>query len=326
MIECASPGCQGRIEDGFCGVCGLAPVGEPPPATLRQQPFPPPPGPAGPPGPPDSGAGRRPHSGPPSPPSHPAPHTGIPGGHIVMEYVGGKSLRELLIEKREQGSGQDVLPIEQVIAYGLEGLRALGYPHSNGLLYCDFKPDNVIQNQELIKLIDLGGVRCMDDGISPVYTTPGYRVPEDELPGPGPSISADLYSVGWTLAVLSFDFGFIREHPHSLPPRHEVPLLQRFESYDRFLRRATIGTRRRVSTTPGTWPTSSPECSEQYSPRSRACPTRRPPPSSAVRPSPACPIRVCAPTWSGAIGPWPTAPVGLWNATNSLTRRTPYAP
>ena len=170
---------------------------------------------------------------------HPDPRTGIPGGHIVMEYVGGKSLRELLVERRKQGSGKDVLPVEQVIAYGLECLRALGYLHSKNLLYCDFKPDNVIQNQELIKLIDLGGVRRMDDGLSPVYTTPGYRVPEDELRSPGPTISADLYSVGRTLAVLSFNFGFIREHPHSLPPRHEVPLLQRFESYDRLLRRAT---------------------------------------------------------------------------------------
>jgi serine/threonine-protein kinase PknG len=170
---------------------------------------------------------------------HPDPRTGIPGGHIVMEYVGGKSLRELLIERREDGSSEEVLPLERVIAYGLECLRALGYLHSKGLLYCDFKPDNVIQSEEIIKLIDLGGVRRMDDTLSPVYTTPGYRVPEDELRGPGPTVSADLYSVGRTLAVLSFHFSFIRQHPHSIPDRHEVPLLQRYESYDRFLRRAT---------------------------------------------------------------------------------------
>ncbi|MBB5494418.1 serine/threonine-protein kinase PknG [Nocardiopsis metallicus] len=170
---------------------------------------------------------------------HPDPRTGIPGGHIVMEYVGGKSLRELLVERRQDGSGEEVLPVERVIAYGLECLRALGYLHSKGLLYCDFKPDNVIQSEELIKLIDLGGVRRMDDTLSPVYTTPGYRVPEDELRGPGPTISADLYSVGRALAVLSFHFSFMRQHPHSIPPRNEVPLLQRYESYDRFLRRAT---------------------------------------------------------------------------------------
>ncbi|MDE3722545.1 tetratricopeptide repeat protein [Nocardiopsis sp. N85] len=169
---------------------------------------------------------------------HPDSRTGIPAGHIVMEYVGGKSLRELLMERRDQDPDA-VLPVDQVIAYGLEALRALGYLHSRGLLYCDFKPDNIIQSEEQIKLIDLGGVRRMDDTVSPVYTTPGYRVPEDELRGPGPTISADLYSVGRALAVLSFRFSFMREYPHELPPRHTVPLLERYESYDRLLRRAT---------------------------------------------------------------------------------------
>ncbi|WP_397221054.1 serine/threonine-protein kinase [Nocardiopsis lambiniae] len=169
---------------------------------------------------------------------HPDARTGIPAGHIVMEYVGGKSLRELLMERRDQDPDA-VLPVDQVIAYGLEALRALGYLHSRGLLYCDFKPDNIIQSEEQIKLIDLGGVRRMDDTVSPVYTTPGYRVPEDELRGPGPTISADLYSVGRALAVLSFRFSFMREYPHQLPPRHTVPLLERYESYDRLLRRAT---------------------------------------------------------------------------------------
>ncbi|OKI23880.1 serine/threonine protein kinase [Nocardiopsis sp. TSRI0078] len=169
---------------------------------------------------------------------HPDPRTGIPGGHIVMEYVGGKSLRELLIERREDDPDA-VLPVDQAIAYGLEVLRALGHLHSKGLLYCDFKPDNVIQSEEQIKLIDLGGVRRMDDTTSPVYTTPGYRVPEDELRDPGPTVSADLYSVGRALAVLSFRFSFMREHPHSIPPRETVPLLQRHESFDRLLRRAT---------------------------------------------------------------------------------------
>ena len=169
---------------------------------------------------------------------HPDPRTGIPGGLIVMEYVGGKSLRELLVERRED-TADDVLPLEQVIAYGLECLRALGYLHSKGMLYCDFKPENVIQSEEQIKLIDLGGVRRMDDMVSSVYTTPGYRVPEDELRGPGPSISTDLYSVGRALAVLSFEFDFLREHPYSLPPRTSVPLLRDHESFDRLLRRAT---------------------------------------------------------------------------------------
>ena len=32
------------------------------------------------------------------------------------------------------------------MAYALEMLPALGYLHEPGLVYCDFKPDNVIQS------------------------------------------------------------------------------------------------------------------------------------------------------------------------------------
>jgi serine/threonine-protein kinase PknG len=67
-------------------------------------------------------------------------------GYIVMEYVGGQSLKEVALAKRNADGGS--LPLPQVIAYGLEVLRALGYLHSLGTVYCDFKPDNAIQTEE----------------------------------------------------------------------------------------------------------------------------------------------------------------------------------
>ncbi|MFD0803044.1 tetratricopeptide repeat protein, partial [Streptomonospora algeriensis] len=169
---------------------------------------------------------------------HPDPRTGVPTGHIVMEYVGGKSLRDLLLEHRARNPGAEGLPVDRVIAYGLEALRALGHLHSKGLLYCDFKPDNVIQSEEQIKIIDLGAVRPVDDLVTPVYTTVGYRVPERELRETGPSVSADLYSVARCLAVLSFRFDFARTYEHDLPDAESVPVLRRYPSYDRLLRRA----------------------------------------------------------------------------------------
>ncbi|QBI56387.1 serine/threonine-protein kinase [Streptomonospora litoralis] len=169
---------------------------------------------------------------------HPDPRTGVPAGHIVMEYVGGKSLRDLLVDHRERDPGADGLPVDRVIAFGLEALRALGHLHSKGLLYCDFKPDNVIQSEEQIKLIDLGAVRRIDDMVAPVYTTAGYRVPERELRHHGPSVSSDLYSVARCLAVLSFRFDFARTYEHDLPDADQVPVLRRHPSYDRLLRRA----------------------------------------------------------------------------------------
>ena len=159
-------------------------------------------------------------------------------GYIVMEYVGGRSLKDILLSTRQEHGDQAALPLGQVIAYGLEVLSALGYLHGVGLLYCDFKPDNAIQSEEQLKLIDLGGVRRAFDADSPIFGTPGYQAPE--IGSQGPSVSSDLYTVGRTLAVLSFPFrGYTGRHLRSLPPREEVPLFQRHESYHRLLRRAT---------------------------------------------------------------------------------------
>jgi serine/threonine-protein kinase PknG len=170
---------------------------------------------------------------------HPDPDTGALTGYIVMEYVGGQSLKEMVQARRRDADGRpDPLPIGQAIAYALEVLRALGYLHSLGLVYCDFKPDNVIQSEEQLKLIDLGGVRPMDDEESAIYGTVGYQAPE--VAALGPSISSDLYTVARALAVLTFDFkGYTAEYATSLPPRDQVPVLTQFESYDRLLRRAT---------------------------------------------------------------------------------------
>jgi serine/threonine-protein kinase PknG len=160
-------------------------------------------------------------------------------GYIVMEYVGGSSLKDLLKERRQANGGAvDPLPVEQAIAYLLEILPALGYLHRLGLLYCDFKPDNVIQSEESLKLIDLGGVRRIDDDTSAVYGTVGYQAPE--IADAGPSISSDLYTVARTLVALSIDFkGYQREFVASLPRPDAVPLFARFDSLYRFVLKGT---------------------------------------------------------------------------------------
>ncbi|MEU8263019.1 tetratricopeptide repeat protein [Micromonospora sp. NPDC048999] len=167
---------------------------------------------------------------------HPDPKTGELVGYIVMEYVGGQSLRDILVARRAEGTR--VLPLPEVIAYGVEILPALGYLHDRGLIFCDFKPDNVIHAEEQLKLIDLGGVRRVDDEVSAIYGTPGYQAPE--VASVGPSVTSDLYTVGRTLAVLSFEFrGFSSTYADRLPDQSQVPLLAQEESYHRLLCRAT---------------------------------------------------------------------------------------
>jgi serine/threonine-protein kinase PknG len=159
-------------------------------------------------------------------------------GYIVMEYVGGESLREMRNRYREEEGGP--LPVAQAMAYILEILPAFEYLHRHGLLFCDFKPDNVIQTPERIKLIDLGGVRRVDDPDSDLYGTVGYQPPE--FAESGASIASDLYTVARTLLVLTVDFaGFQDEKRYAvrLPPLHEVAVFGRYESFHRFLQKAT---------------------------------------------------------------------------------------
>ncbi|OLR91187.1 serine/threonine protein kinase [Actinokineospora bangkokensis] len=169
---------------------------------------------------------------------HPDPQTGSLVGYIVMEYVGGQSLRQLALEHHRVTGRAEPLPIGQVIAYGLEILPAIGYLHSIDMLYCDLKPDNVIQTGEQLKLIDLGAVRKTDDYESPLFFTAGYAAPE--LATEGATVASDIYTVGRTLAVLSIEFaGYTTRYKHTLPGPDAEPLFALFGSYHRVLKRAT---------------------------------------------------------------------------------------
>jgi serine/threonine-protein kinase PknG len=153
-------------------------------------------------------------------------------GYIVMEYVGGKSLKQILQDDRRTGAS---VPVEHALAYMIEVLPALGYLHDHGLVYCDFKPDNLIQTEEQLKLIDMGGVRRID-GDGPIYGTVGYQAPEIETDGP--TVSSDLYTVARALAVLTFEFkGYQGEFKFAFPGN--VPVFTQHESFYRLLKRGT---------------------------------------------------------------------------------------
>ncbi|MFJ5993771.1 tetratricopeptide repeat protein [Streptomyces sp. NPDC092370] len=164
--------------------------------------------------------------------------TGSLDGYIVMEYVGGKSLKEIANARRTAQGRRDPLPVEQACAYGIEALEALGHLHSRNLLYCDFKVDNAIQTEDQLKLIDMGAVRRMDDEESAIYGTVGYQAPE--VAEAGPSVASDLYTVARTLAVMTFDFqGYTNVYADSLPDPDHIEVFRQYESFYRLLVRAT---------------------------------------------------------------------------------------
>ncbi|GAB2602374.1 serine/threonine-protein kinase [Pseudactinotalea suaedae] len=159
-------------------------------------------------------------------------------GYTVMEYVGGKSLKDILKDRRDANHGVvDPLPVDQALAYVLEVLPAFAYLHDHNLLYCDFKPDNIIQQGEGVKLIDMGGVRRVDDDVSAIFGTVGYQAPEvAEL---GPSVASDIYTIGRTLATLVLDFrGNTSTYVASLPPVADTPVFGTYDSFYRLLAKA----------------------------------------------------------------------------------------
>ncbi|MGI9028523.1 MAG: tetratricopeptide repeat protein [Ilumatobacteraceae bacterium] len=158
--------------------------------------------------------------------------------YIVMEYVGGTSLNDLIRQRTSQQGTYSPLPVDQAIAYMVEVLPAFSYLHASGLLYCDFKPANVIQVAESVKLIDLGGVRRIGDDETPIYGTVGFQAPE--VPRDGCTIASDIYTVGRTLAVLVFEFqGSTNEYVDRLPTPEQVPLFAEHDSLYRLLLRST---------------------------------------------------------------------------------------
>jgi len=150
---------------------------------------------------------------------------GDPVGYIVMEYVGGTSLK--------QAKGIR-LPVAQAIAYMLEILPALGYLHSVGLVYNDLKPENIMLTEEQLKLIDLGAVSRINS-FGFLYGTPGYQAPE--IVKTGPTVATDIYTVGRTLAALTLNLRTRNgRYVDGLPD--DDPLLVQYDSFGRLLRRA----------------------------------------------------------------------------------------
>ncbi len=156
-------------------------------------------------------------------------------GYTVMEYVGGTSLKQILKDRmRAAGGAYQPLPVDQALAYILEILPAFTYLHDLGLVYCDFKPDNLIQVGDAVKLIDLGGVRRMDDQESAIYGTVGYQAPE--VAQVGTTVASDIYTIGRTLLVLMMEFrGYQTKYVASLPPVDETPLFAEHDSLYRLL-------------------------------------------------------------------------------------------
>jgi serine/threonine-protein kinase PknG len=153
-------------------------------------------------------------------------------GYIVMEYVGGKMLKSL---RKERGP----LPVAEAIAYIHRVLGAFAYMHRTGLVYCDFKPDNVMLEEDDIKVIDLGGVMRLGSDAAPVGTR-GFFAPE--VPKEGVSVVSDLYTVARSLWVLICEpkgYQNPKQFQFCIPTPDQEPIFRKYESVYKWLIKST---------------------------------------------------------------------------------------
>ncbi len=112
--------------------------------------------------------------------------------YIAMEYLEGKTLRELL----ELGP----FPLEKAFKIMEQLCDALNYAHQKGVIHRDLKPDNLFLLPDgRLKVTDFGIARILSDPTmtktGAVIGSPGYMSPE-QVRGEKISRSSDIFSVG----------------------------------------------------------------------------------------------------------------------------------
>jgi serine/threonine-protein kinase len=124
---------------------------------------------------------------------NPATHNKVRHGYIVMEYINGTSLDNVL-------KNTPRLPIRDVYSITEQIARGLAVAHSKGVIHRDVKPANIL-------LLDDGVIKITDFGVSfaegqqnltnagMVIGTAQYISPEQALGNPA-SFASDIYSLG----------------------------------------------------------------------------------------------------------------------------------
>ncbi|MCB5179899.1 Stk1 family PASTA domain-containing Ser/Thr kinase [Streptomyces antimicrobicus] len=140
--------------------------------------------------------------------------------YIVMEYVDGSTLRELL------HSGRKLLP-ERTLEMTIGILQALEYSHRAGIVHRDIKPANVMLTRTgQVKVMDFGIARAMgDSGMTMTQTaavigTAQYLSPE-QAKGEQVDARSDLYSTGCLLyELLTVRPPFVGDSPVAVAYQH----------------------------------------------------------------------------------------------------------
>ena len=145
---------------------------------------------------------------------------GGPLPYIVMEYVDGDTLRDIV-------RGKGPMPPRRAMEVIADVCAALDFSHKNGIVHRDMKPANIMINRQgAVKVMDFGIARAIADGANSmtqtaaVIGTAQYLSPE-QARGEQVDARSDVYSVGCVLyEILTGEPPFTGDSPVAVAYQH----------------------------------------------------------------------------------------------------------
>ena len=149
---------------------------------------------------------------------------------IVMEYVEGKTLKQLI---KKRGS----LTLPEVIDIMLQLTSAIAHAHESYIIHRDIKPQNVVILEDgRVKIMDFGIAVALNAGeLTQTNSVMGtvYYIPPEQANGGAANVKSDIYSLGILMyELVTGHVPFKGENPVEVAIKHMKEELPSICEYD----------------------------------------------------------------------------------------------